>query len=802
MRARPLYFEAFLVALATILLEVSYTRVFSFKLVYYFTYLIIGIALLGLGAGGVLVAVVPRLRRIAIERAVGSLALGAAVSVLLGYLLVATTQLNAFDLLSANPPPEVVLREIGKLVLACFVVFVPFLCAGLALSTIFATQTQQIARLYSADLLGAAIGCAIVIPLLTYVTPPGTVLLSGVLFAAAGLRVAARTSRGLVALLVLAAAPSLVFAVAPQLLPDPIVDRVKTLAPTRGVPAKTFFSRWHPVFRVDVMQGFASYNLIHDGTIGSTLWEWDGERSSLERFDRDDRQLPFRLLPPGPKVAIVGAAGGHEILASIWFNASHVTGIELNPVTWSLVTKHFADYGGRLAELPNVDYVNAEGRSFLRGSSDRFDLIWLVAPDSYAAMNAATSGAFVLSESYLYTKEMIADSLDRLSPGGILCVQFGEVDFAAKPNRTLRYLATARAALRELGIPDFARHVIVTTSPGFASFTSATVLLRKTPFTPEDRAIVAQAIPTIPKAAIIHNATRGSTGLVSQVITLPAADLERMLASHPFAVGPISDDSPFFWHFVPFSTILRGFTNFGVQSHEEALGEKLLLVLLGVAVAFAAVFMLLPLLAIRSVWHEVPYKRWAGIYFAALGLGFMFLEVCLIQRFTLFLGYPTYSLTVTLFALLLSTGIGSLLSERWLAQRNRSLLVLGGALALLVAFYLFQVPVIVRHGMSWPIGVRAGITVVLLMPLGLCLGAMMPIGLRTVSAVTRHGDVFVAWSWAVNGFFSVVSSVLATILSMTIGFNMVLVTALVIYAIGIAALTRIPAPARLAPPSA
>jgi spermidine synthase len=796
MRARPLYLEALLVALATILLEISYTRVFSFKLVYYFTYVIIGIALLGLGAGGVLVAVVPRLRGMPIERAMGSLAFGAAVSVLLGYLVVANTQLNAFELLSANPPLGVVLSEIAKLVLACFVVFVPFLCAGVALSIIFATQTQQISRLYFADLLGAAIGCAAVIPLLTWVTPPGTVLLSGAIFAAAGMRVAANTSRRLLALLVAAATPALVFAATPQWLPDPIVDRVKTLAPKDGVRPEILFSRWHPVFRVDVVQGWMAYYLIHDGTIGSTLWEWDGQRSSLERFDRDDRQLPFRLLDPGPKVAIIGAAGGHEILASIWFGASFVTGIELNPVTWSLVTKHFADYGGRLAEQPNVDYVNAEGRSFLRGTSDRFDLIWLVAPDSYAAMNAATSGAFVLSESYLYTKEMIIDSLERLSPDGILCVQFGEVDYALKPNRTMRYLTTARAALRELGIPELASHVFVTTAPGYANYKSATVLLRKTPFTAEDREVLARAIPTIPEAVIIHDGARRSRALVNQVITLPDAALERMLASHRFAVGPISDDAPFFWHFVPFSTVLRGFTNFGVPSHEEALGEQLLLVLLTVVVALAATFLLLPLLAIRSVWREVPYKAWAGVYFAALGMGFMFLEVSLMQRFTLFLGYPTYSLTVTLFALLLSTGIGSVLSERWLARRNRSLALLGGALALLVVFYLVQVPGIVRYGMAWPVGVRVGITVALLAPLGLCLGALLPIGLRTVSAVTRHGDVFVAWSWAVNGFFSVVSSVLATILSMTIGFDMVLVTALAIYAVGIAALTRIPAPPR------
>src|SRR5262249_34748219 len=158
-----------------------------------------------------------------------------------------------------------------------------------------------------------------------------------------------------------------------------------------------------------------------------------------------------------------------------------------------------------------------------------------------------------------------------------------------------------------------------------------------------------------------------------------------------------------------------------------------------------------------------------GIYFAALGVGFMFLEVSLIQRLTLFLGYPTYSLTVTLFALLVSTGIGSLLSERLAGRRNQALIALAVAVALLGLFYGRGMTPIIARGVGWPLAARVALAIVFLAPLGFCLGAFMPLGLRTVSAVTRYGEEFVAWGWAVNGFFSVVSSVLATILSMAIG---------------------------------
>jgi hypothetical protein len=170
----------------------------------------------------------------------------------------------------------------------------------------------------------------------------------------------------------------------------------------------------------------------------------------------------------------------------------------------------------------------------------------------------------------------------------------------------------------------------------------------------------------------------------------------------------------------------------------------------------------------------------------------MFLEVTLIQKLTLFLGYPTYSLTVTLFALLLSTGVGSLVSETYTAPRHRLLGLLAASLGLLVLFYAYGLAPLLHRGFGWPFGVRVALAIVLLAPLGLCLGTFMPLGLRAVAALTPHREAFVAWAWAVNGFFSVVASILSTILSMTVGFNVVMLTALAVYLIGILALLGIP----------
>lgn len=791
---RKLYFETFFLSLAVILLEVSYTRVFSFKLVYYFTYLVIGISLLGLGSGGVFVAITERLRRAAAERLILACTTVAALAVLLGYFLIATMPLNLFRMvmrITQGGGWGEVLLELAKLALVCVTLFLPFLAAGVALAKIFASQTERIGRLYAVDLLGAALGCAIVIPAISTISPPGAVFLAGLAFAFAGLPLALRSGRAALVPVALAAVGLALGVVFPRALPDPVRDRVK------GAEAEAIFSKWSPVFRVDVVPvpgtDPPTNFLVHDGTLGSSMLQYDGNPESLGRYDKMDRSYPFRVLKPGPKVAIIGSAGGNEILASLRLGASHITGIELNPVTVSLLTTHFKDFTGRIAEHPKVTIVNAEGRSFLKSSGKEFDLIWLVAPDSYAAMNAATSGAFVLSESYLYTKEMIVEAVNHLDPDGILCAQFGEIDFDTKPNRVVRYLGTAREAFHDLGIGGFPGHVLVAVSPGFGRLESATILIKKSPFTAADVQTFVATAKGLEGARIVYTgAASDPDSQVKSAILLDGDARDAFYDGLSYKVGPITDDSPFFWHFVGFDAVLFGDPHHGQMNVEEGIGERLLLVLLGVAVAFAALFLLLPMFAIRNVWSEIPYKLNAGLYFAALGLGFMFIEVCLIQRLTLFLGYPTYSLTVTLFSLLISTGIGSLLSERYGDERNRTLAGLLGVLVVLVVFYRFGLTPLVDHAVGWPFALRVAITIAVLLPLGVCLGAFMPIGLRAVSSVTPHHEQYVAWCWAVNGFCSVVASVLATILAMTTGFNTVILAGLVCYLIGITAFLRLP----------
>jgi hypothetical protein len=239
-----------------------------------------------------------------------------------------------------------------------------------------------------------------------------------------------------------------------------------------------------------------------------------------------------------------------------------------------------------------------------------------------------------------------------------------------------------------------------------------------------------------------------------------------------------------------------------VVNPEDVIGERVLLLLLGLAMAYAAIFLLAPFVLVRAQWRAFPAKGVSAIYFAALGLGFMFYEITMIQRLTRFLGYPTYSLTVTLASILFSTGLGALLSQRFTHRARAIMPALVAALAALTIFYRFGLDPMTDALLDTSLTTRVIVSLVVLAPLGLCLGMFMPLGLARVSGMTEHGDQYVAWAWAVNGFFSVIGSVLTTILAMSIGFAAVQLLAFAVYVIAVVAFSRLRQPAGTPPAGA
>jgi hypothetical protein len=787
--------EIFAVSFAVLLLEIAYTRIISFKLYYYFTYLVIGLSLLGLGAGGVFVAVSKRLREASTESLLSRCAALGALAVGVSYLVVAKLPTNAITVWDYNGKG---LQNAFLLLVLCLALFGAFLPAGIILATLLGRRPSAIGRMYVADLLGAGLACIIVVPLISVQGAPAAVALAGLLFALASFRVALAGRSRVAPVAGLLAVGALCGLIAPSLIPDVRLDDGKNAGAVSSAPL--VYSSWSPDFRVDVREGVNGRILFHDGLIGSGMLHWDGRQSSLKvfKFDQDIRAIPFAVAgsPPANQV-IIGAAAGHEVVASLYFHASHIDAIELNPVTVDLVKNKMADYDGHLAQNPHVNYVTADGRSYLARSSKKYNLVWFPAPDSYSATNASTSSAFVLSESYLYTTGAVSDSLKHLAPGGIIATQFGEID-DSHPNRTIRYLATVRSALAKIGIQDAASHILVASSANqpFAETgtrlpgSSSTILVKKTPFTAAEISRFRTQVARISDSVVRYAPGQGkASDPIVWSVTASGSQLAALRSAYPYSVGAVTDDKPFFWHFTSFSSVLGNFT----QPHnglnlEIYIGERVLLVLLGFSILLAVVFLLLPFLSVRKTWRALPHKGKSAGFFASLGLGFILFEITLIQKLVLFLGYPTYSLTVSLSSLLIFVGVGAYFSGRWAQRPERLVAWLTGALTIITAYYLFGLQPTTDALQHWPLGARMAVAFVVIAPLGFCLGMFLPVGLSRVSRLSAHPREYVAWCWAINGFASVVGSVLATILAMTYGFRIVFVIAFALYLIALVAL--------------
>ena len=515
----------FLVSLAGLLLEVGYTRVVSFKLWYYYTYLVLGLALLGIGSGGIFVVIWPRLRHAGTDRIMAVCSAVSAVAIAVGYFVVARLPIDTVQIWDYGTSGSY--KSLVKLALICLVLFVSFVPLGIIVSTILGRGGNRVGRLYFADLIGAGLGCALAIPLITWLSPPQVILLAATVFAAVAL---GSVRLGSVASIATAA---LVVVLAVVTTGSGLVDVLPEQR--KADPEHAAFSEWGPVFRVDVAEikpGLKS--LFHDGSFGSAIYQYDGNAPAVTRFEDDPRSLPFALLGRKPNTTlIIGSAGGNEIVAALHYGSRTIEGVELNPVTVDLVTKRYRTFAGDLPDQPGVSIHQGDGRTYLARSDDRYDMIWFVAPDSYAANNAASSGAFVLSESYLYTTDMIKESVSHLTDDGVMVAQFGELNFGRAPNRTARYVMTARKALGELGVTRPGDHLIVAPYITNATGDLSTILVKRTPFTPAEVRRFESGLTAVPKAELSWApGVAPGAGLVPQLIAGSDADAQAAAARY------------------------------------------------------------------------------------------------------------------------------------------------------------------------------------------------------------------------------------------------------------------------------
>ena len=749
-----------LVSLSTLVLELTLTRLFSATMFYHFAFLAISLALFGSGASGVFVYLLrPRMDE---EGAARLLALASA--------LFAATTVVALLVVLAHPlsPAAPGLATLGSLAWIYGASALPFFFSGCVITLAITAWARDISRLYLFDLAGAAAGCVLLVPMLGLLGAIDTVLLVPVLALAGGYLLSRR--RYLLPLLGLAL----------LLLAHNHATGWITLRESKGLSEEgVLFSRWNSFSRVTVTEtGDPDRRLIFIDSDAATVIYRDGANLERHRALRDRIEGLAYHVAPRERVLVIGPGGGQDVIVARLHGVPDLTAVEVNPLVARDVmsSEPFRSYSGRLYEQPGVRLVVDEGRSFLRRSRERYDLIVGSMVDTWAATAA---GAFALSENNLYTVEAFAGYLERLDEDGALSMTRW---YQTPPDQLLRLVSLGREALAARGARDAARHFVIVRGPEEGMpLTTANVLLKKSPFTDEE-VERAEAFARRLQLEILYTPRTRPPGDLTRLVT--ARDPAAVWRTFPSDISPTTDDSPFFFQTVrPGNVFSKRWTR--GEWRRTNLGTLVLFGLVGITAFVVVAFILGPLLLARGRLGPAGRGSRLGflLYFACLGAGFIVVEVVLIQKCVLFLGHPAYALTVVLFAILFWSGVGSLLSGRLpddgLERRLRWVLLgVVGLVGVVVLGLSTVFYALVHLAAPW----RVLVTVVVLCPLGLALGMPMPTGIRLLHA---RAPELIPWAWGVNGAASVLGSVGAVALAMATGFDLALLVGAGLYLAGL-----------------
>jgi spermidine synthase len=804
----PPLVSIFLVSAAILAYEILLMRLLSIIQWHHFAYMVISLALLGFAASGTFLALAGgRITRhfpgayVGNALLFGLLAPGA-------FLLVQEIPFNPLELPWDPRQPLTLMAIYG-------VLLVPFFCGANCICLAFFRFRERIHGIYGANLLGSGAGALGVVYLLSVFMPLYALRVVGMLGLAAGL--AALVQCGMHHRWLAAGAITVLSVV--MLLPQ--IPLELKLSPYKGLSqalrvqgAQLVTERSGPLGLVSVVEsplipfrnapGLSlnatsepplQLGLFIDGDSLSVITWFQGELDGLTYLEEMTSALPYALLER-PSALILGAGGGSDVLQSLYHHVRRVDAVELNGQVVDLVRKDMALFSGGIYDRDPVRVHVAEGRGFLAGSPEQYDLIQIGLLDSFSASSA---GLYALSEGYLYTIEAFDVYLRHLSPGGILAITRW---IKLPPRDTLKLFATAIEALKRQGVANPGDHLAL-----IRSWNTSTLVCSPDPLNDQqvstllrfcqDRWFDVAWYPGM-KAGEANRFTILERPFFFQAaLQLLGPEVGRFLADYPYNLTPATDDQPYFFHFFRWRSLpeFLAFTRRGGLPYVEW-GY---LVLAGTLLQAALASLLLVLMPLwlsgagtrRQKARAVRYRFLVG-YFLAIGLAFLFIEMAFIQKFILFLSHPIYAVSVVVCAFLVFAGLGSAWSARLQggsggATSLRQPVVLAvSAIGFLSVVYTLVLPPVFEQLISLADTTKIVISMALIAPLAFFMGVPFPTGL------TRLGELapdLIPWAWGVNGCASVLSAILATLLAMQLGFTVVVFMAVCLY--GLAALLLI-----------
>jgi hypothetical protein len=753
---------------AVLVIELTLTRVFSVTMFYHFAFLAISIAMFGLSASSVFVYVTPHWHRH--DRVGAQLQFYAAlfwvVSTLASILLLRMR-------VGLEYSPGNAVRMIGIYALAA----APFMAGGAALALAVSRLHDDIGRVYAADLLGAAGGCLLLIPVLDTLGAPGALLLAAALGALAS-ALFANTRGGARSGLAFIPVATAAIALALQLW-HPWLD---VYGAKGHEHAPMLFSKWNSFSRIAVYDsphpdwGLSetykgplpeSLYMDIDAAASTPILRAPAGGASLDYLRYELTGLAYTI-KPGAHVLVIGPGGGRDLWTALVHSARRVEGVEVNPIiVRDVMGRAFGAYSGGIYGAPGVSVAVDDGRSYVSRSRSRYDVIQASLVDTWAA---TTAGAFAMTENNLYTAEAFTSYFAHLQPDGVLTITRWYDD-------GLRLLSLVHEAGHRLGWTGIADRVFIARQGKLATF-----VFKNSPLGDDEIRRLSERcrelkFEVVYGPAALSNPVPPASNDYAWLATARPTELPAIYQASPLDLTPSTDDRPFFFHVRKPGPPLR--VRFD-RSMLFGTGSEVLSGLLLVSLVLLAAFVFLPLAWLSPepvVWRRLPLGPLA--YFACLGAGFMFVEMGLMQRFVLLLGHPVYSLSVILFTLLLGGGCGSALSRR-LGSPARTLAIAIPAIIVVSLVYSAVLPSLFGSWVPWPRPARILASIAFLFPLGLLLGMPLPAGIRLVGE--QRPDVL-AWAWGLNGAMSVIGATLAIHVAMSSGFARVAAYGALIYAV-------------------
>ena len=814
-------FSIFLISFSILSYEILLMRVFSITSWSHFAYMIISIALLGFGASGTFISFLQARLKKHFYSFFTLFSLLFSLSLWLCFVLSQKIPFNPFLIVWYK-------RQYLYLMEYYLLLFIPFFLGASCIGLSFSQLGQKINKIYFSNLLGSGSGALGVIFLMYLLSPTSILLLiTAVAFLSTLISslclvgkigthpIFFRKSRkaifyifsqkmGCIPILILFTLASLLFfsIFSPKLN----ISQYKSLRVALNLPqAKVLKEVSSPLGLIDVVESPAiryapglSLNfkgeippqlaLFTDADSMSAITNFQNELSNLRYLDYISSALPYHLLDK-PEVLIVGAGGGGEVLTALYHGAALVNAVELNPQVVNLVKDEYAEFSNWIYSHPLVRVFIKEGRGFIQSTRDEYDLIQIALLDSFSASSA---GVYALSESYLYTKEAMREYIRHLSPEGILCI----TRWLKMPARDgIKLFATAVESLEESGMGDPSSHLIF-----IRSWATSTLLIKRFPFTPlqikrardfcQERLFDFIWYPGIESGEVNRYSVLPEPYYYQAAQGILSEKREDFYRSYLFYIKPATDNSPYFFHFFKWRSLPHLLKTMGKQWIPFIEWSYIVLVAtLLQAIGISIILIILPLFFLKKVRNPARGRLPIFSYFLSLGVGYMFVEISFIQKFTLFLSYPIYAVAVVIAGFLFFSGWGSYLSERIHIRGLSNVSLAVGVIIIISLIYLFYLGRIFSLFISYGDAVKILLSLLFIAPLAFFMGMPFPLGLTRVSSKAAS---LVPWAWGINGCASVISTVLATFLALSIGFNLVIVIALSLYTLAAVSLARFP----------